>query len=128
MSKINILPPDVIAKIAAGEAVERPASVVKELLENAIDAGATSIEIHLKDAGRELIHVKDNGSGIAKEDLANVFEKFSCGTNQNRLTSTGSGLGLYFGKKVIEANYGKIAVESDGPGKGSRFVVEIPIA
>ena len=64
-----------IAKIAAGEAVDRPASVVKELLENAIDAGATSIEIHLKDAGKELIHIKDNGSGIAREDLEKIFQR-----------------------------------------------------
>jgi len=75
MSKVNILSPDVIAKIAAGEAVERPASVVKELLENAIDAGASSIEIHLKDAGKELIHIRDNGSGIAREDLEKIFQR-----------------------------------------------------
>jgi len=75
MSKVNLLSPDVIAKIAAGEAVERPASVVKELLENAIDAGACSIEIHLKDAGKELIHIKDNGCGIAREDLENIFQR-----------------------------------------------------
>jgi len=75
MTKVNILAPDVIAKIAAGEAVDRPASVVKELLENAIDAGANSIEIHLKDAGKELIHLKDNGSGIAREDLEKIFQR-----------------------------------------------------
>ena len=75
MTKVSILPPDVIAKIAAGEAVDRPASVVKELMENAIDAGATSIEIHLKDAGRELIHIKDNGSGIKHADLTNLFQR-----------------------------------------------------
>src|SRR5450631_2483404 len=75
MSKVNILTPDVIAKIAAGEAVDRPASVVKELLENAIDAGATSIEINLKDAGKEFIHIKDNGSGIAHDDLEKIFQR-----------------------------------------------------
>ncbi len=72
---VTILSPDVIAKIAAGEVVDRPSSVVKELLENAFDAGATSIEIHLKDAGKELIHIKDNGSGISKEDLENLFQR-----------------------------------------------------
>jgi len=75
MNKVNLLAPDVVAKIAAGEVVERPASVVKELLENAIDAGATHIEIHLKDAGKELIHIKDNGSGIAREDLEKIFQR-----------------------------------------------------
>src|SRR5579863_8313336 len=75
MTKVNILSPDVIAKIAAGEAVDRPASVVKELLENAIDAGATSIEIHLKDAGKEFIHIKDNGSGITRGDLEKIFQR-----------------------------------------------------
>ena len=75
MTKVNVLAPDVIAKIAAGEAVDRPAAVVKELLENALDAGATNIEIHLKDAGKELVHIKDNGSGIAREDLEKIFQR-----------------------------------------------------
>ena len=75
LNKVNILSSDVIAKIAAGEAVDRPASVVKELLENSIDAGASSIEIALKDAGKELIHIKDNGSGIAREDLEKIFQR-----------------------------------------------------
>jgi len=75
MSTVNILAPDVIAKIAAGEAVDRPASVVKEILENAIDANATSLEVHLKEAGKELIHIKDNGSGITKENLEKIFQR-----------------------------------------------------
>jgi len=75
MPQVQILSPDVIAKIAAGEAVDRPASVVKELLENSIDAAATSIEIHLKDAGKELIHIKDNGHGIAPKDLEKIFHR-----------------------------------------------------
>jgi DNA mismatch repair protein MutL len=75
MTNVNILSPDVIAKIAAGEAVDRPASVVKELLENAIDAKATSVEIHLKDAGKELIHIKDNGSGITHGDMEKIFQR-----------------------------------------------------
>lgn len=74
-NKVQILPSDVIAKIAAGEVIERPASVVKECMENSLDAGATSIEVHLKDAGKQLIHIKDNGSGIAHEDLNSLFQR-----------------------------------------------------
>ncbi len=69
MTKIQLLPDQIIDKIAAGEVVERPASVVKELVENSIDAGADVIEIILEDAGKEQITIVDNGGGMAKEDL-----------------------------------------------------------
>lgn len=74
---IKLLPDSVANQIAAGEVIQRPASVIKELVENAIDAGATSIQIVLKDAGRTLIQVIDNGKGMSDTDARLAFERHS---------------------------------------------------
>ena len=74
---IHLLPDSVANQIAAGEVIQRPASVVKELVENAIDAKATHISIILKEAGRTLIQVIDNGIGMSQTDARLAFERHS---------------------------------------------------
>ncbi len=73
MPKIKILPKEIAELIAAGEVVERPASVIKELMENAIDAGSSSVTVEIKNGGITYIRVTDNGCGISREDIRNAF-------------------------------------------------------
>ena len=72
---IQLLPDSVANQIAAGEVIQRPASVVKELVENAIDAGANDIQIVIKDAGRTLVQIIDNGVGMSAIDIRMAFER-----------------------------------------------------
>ena len=72
---INLLPDAVANQIAAGEVIQRPASVVKELMENSIDSGATTVELIIKDAGKTLIQVIDNGCGMTEQDARMSFER-----------------------------------------------------
>ena len=75
MAKISILPENIINQIAAGEVVENPSSIVKELVENSIDAGASNIDIIINKGGHELIHIIDNGCGMSKNDLRLAFSR-----------------------------------------------------
>ena len=75
MNRIRILPDLVANQIAAGEVIERPASVLKELMENAIDAQSTSVRIEIRGGGRSLIRVSDNGHGMGKDDALLCLER-----------------------------------------------------
>ncbi len=94
MGVIRELPASVVNQIAAGEVIERPASVVKELLENAIDSGATRIELSIERGGRDLIRVADDGSGIVPEDLVLAFRphatsKLKCAEDLTQIRTLG---------------------------------------
>src|SRR5688500_7719697 len=75
MNKIKVLPDNLANQIAAGEVVERPASVVKELLENAIDAGATRVDVDIELGGRRLVRITDNGEGMSRDDAVLSVER-----------------------------------------------------
>ena len=75
MGRIRVLSDQVANQIAAGEVVDRPASVVKELLENALDAGATRIRVEVEAGGRKLIRVSDDGCGMNRDDALLAFER-----------------------------------------------------
>ena len=75
MNKIQILPDNIINQIAAGEVIENPSAVVKELIENSIDSGASDIKIVIKKGGHSLVQVTDNGCGFSKKDLKIAFSR-----------------------------------------------------
>ncbi|TDO78347.1 DNA mismatch repair protein MutL [Halanaerobium saccharolyticum] len=83
MGVIKQLPQSVANQISAGEVIERPASIVKELIENSIDAGAKNIEIKIEDGGRELIKVKDDGHGIQVDDIESAFNRYATSKIEN---------------------------------------------
>lgn len=94
MKKINVLSKNIYNRIAAGEVIDRPYSAVKELIENSLDAGATQIEIHIEQGGKQLIKVSDNGSGIERDDMRTAFtphatSKISCVEDLDRITTLG---------------------------------------
>lgn len=94
MAQIHVLDSETIDKIAAGEVVERPSSVVKELVENAIDAGATAVTVEIRDGGIEFIRVTDNGSGMERDQLRTAFlrhatSKISDASDLMRISSLG---------------------------------------
>lgn len=146
MPQIKILPPDLRNKIAAGEVIERPASVVKELIENSIDAESTEIKIDILYAGKRLIRVTDNGNGMDKDDALLCFERHATSkiTSENDLfnivtmgfrgealpsIASVSKVSLITGIKnnpigiLIEIQNGKIINIKDSPSNGTIFEI-----
>ncbi|MBO7746393.1 DNA mismatch repair endonuclease MutL, partial [Paenibacillus sp. MWE-103] len=127
MSKIRILDEQLANQIAAGEVVERPSSVVKELVENAVDAGSSTIDIAVEEGGLSLIRVTDNGSGIEGDDIETAFfrhatSKISSGKDLFRIASLG-----FRGEALPSiAAVAKVECVSspDGSGLGRRLVIE----
>ncbi|QYR23789.1 DNA mismatch repair endonuclease MutL [Paenibacillus sp. sptzw28] len=127
MGKIRVLDEQLANQIAAGEVVERPSSVVKELVENAVDAGSTTVDIVIEEGGLTLIRVADNGSGIAAEDVGTAFfrhatSKISSGSDLFRIASLG------FRGEALPSIAAVARVEcvssSETSGLGRRLVIE----
>lgn len=114
--------------------------VVSNLVDNAVKytrRGGITVRAEIKNQISNIkneendcirITVSDTGIGVPKSDLPYLFSKFSRGRDTNRLHVTGTGLGLYVGKSIVDAHHGRIWVESDGENKGSRFIVELPLS
>jgi DNA mismatch repair protein MutL len=125
--KIKLLPEKLINKIAAGEVVERPASVVKELLENAIDAKSDKIKIEIKDGGKKLIKITDNGEGMSMDDLFLAFErhatskisKFDDLYNIHTLGFRGEAL-----PSIAAVSKIKATTKSDAKDTGAEIIIE----
>ena len=121
MPHITVLDQSTINKIAAGEVIERPSSVVKELLENAIDAQATAVTVEIRDGGCSLIRITDNGCGIPKDLRKHVFEPFFTTKKDGK----GTGIGLTVVKRMVEEHGGWIQVQSEEE-KGTTFIMNFP--
>src|SRR5512146_636972 len=126
MGKIHVLPEHVANKIAAGEVVERPASVVKELLENALDAGAHRIRVNVEAGGKKLIQITDDGCGMVRDDAMLAFERHATSKirNADDLLNIAT-LGFRGGALPSTASVSRLRLETRAAEAPGGTVVEI---
>src|SRR5438093_8377332 len=126
MGRIHVLPEHVANKIAAGEVVERPASVVKELLENSLDAGSTRIRIQAEAGGKRLIQITDNGCGMTRDDALRAFERHATSKIQSAEDLlTVATLGFRGEALPSIASVSRLKLETRAPGESSGTMLEI---
>ena len=125
MPNIQVLDQVTIDKIAAGEVIERPASIVKELVENAIDAKATAITVEIKDGGISLIRIADNGCGIPKEEVTACFLRHSTSKIRSVEDLTGIASLGFRGRSAFE-HCGDRASGASYKGEGGRCGHTVP--
>src|SRR5919201_1053768 len=126
MGRIHVLSENVANQIAAGEVVERPASVVKEMLENSLDAGATRIKISVEAGGKKLIQITDNGCGMVRDDAMLAFERHATSKIKNAedLLSVAT-LGFRGEALPSIASVSRLRLETRAPEEVSGTIVEI---
>lgn len=127
MGKIVLLDDLTINQIAAGEVIERPASVVKELVENSIDAGATSIAVEVKNGGIKQIKIIDNGSGIAKDDVKFAFERHATSkirTAEDLETVRSMGFRGEALASIAAISHVEVVTKTESDFMGSKVIVE----
>src|SRR5580693_73419 len=126
MGRIHVLSESVANEIAAGEVVERPASVVKELLENSLDAGSTRIKIQVEAGGKKLIQITDNGCGMVRDDALLAFERHATSKIQNAEDLLGVATLGFRGEALPSiASVSRLHLETRAPDEDSGTVVEI---
>src|SRR5438552_14279585 len=126
MGRIHVLSEHVANKIAAGEVVERPASVLKELLENSLDAGATRIKVQIEGGGKKLIQVTDNGCGMIRDDALLAFERHATSKIKDAEDLLNIDTLGFRGEALPSiASVGRVSLQTRYPEEASGTILEI---
>ena len=127
MPQIALLSQETIDKIAAGEVIERPSSVVKELVENAIDAGSSAVTVEIKEGGISFIRISDNGCGIEREQIPLAFLRHSTSkikSVEDLFTVTSLGFRGEALSSIAAVSQVELITKTNGDFTGSRYLIE----